>query len=95
MPSEYNANQGNMGGTNLSSELTKRAAPSTYDSTVPQSYDAQRPGIQVQRQVHLVREGESLYRISQLYGLTVERLRQLNNLSANDVIIPYQRLYVN
>lgn len=95
MPSEYNANQGNMGGTNLSSELTKRAAPSTYDSTVPQSYDAQRSGIQVQRQVHLVKEGESLYRIAQLYGLTVERLRQLNNLGVNDVIIPYQRLYVN
>lgn len=94
MPSEYNTNQGNVG-TNLSSELARRATTNTYDSTVPQGYDSQRSGVQVQRSVHLVKEGESLYRISQLYGLTVDRLRQLNNLGPNDVIIPYQRLYVN
>jgi len=96
MPSEYSTNQGNVG-TNLSPELERRNVPNTfYDNTVPQGYDSQsRPGIQAQRQVHLVKEGESLYRISQLYGMTVDRLRQLNNLSPNDVIIPYQRIYVN
>lgn len=97
LPNEYSTTQGNVsgGGASVSPELSKRAAPTYYDSTVPQGYDSQPRGVQVQRQVHLVKEGESLYRIAQLYGITVERLRQLNNLGPNDVIIPYQRLYVN
>lgn len=98
MPSEYNTTQGNLSNSLLSPELSNRGgtnAPAYYDSTVPQGYDNQRSSIQVQRQMHLVKEGESLFRIAQTYGITVERLRQLNNLGPNDVIIPYQRLYVN
>lgn len=97
MPSEYNSTQGNTGNFN-NAELNRQntqSAPSYYDSTVPQGYDARRSSVQVQRQVHLVKEGENLYRIAQLYGLTVEKLLQLNNMGPNDVIIPYQRLYVN
>ncbi len=98
MPSEYNTTQGNLNNPALSPELSSRGGtntPTYYDSTVPQGYDNQRSSIQVQRQMHLVKEGESLFRIAQAYGISVERLRQLNNLGPNDVIIPYQRLYVN
>ncbi len=67
--------------------------PSTYyDDTVPQSYDS---GATRRRQIHTVKEGENLYRIAQLYGTTVDRLLQLNNMNANEVLLPYQRIFVN
>jgi LysM repeat protein len=36
-----------------------------------------------------------LYGIAQEYGLTVEELRQLNNLTKGQVIYPGQKLLVN
>ena len=47
------------------------------------------------RSVHVVQEGESLNSISQRYGLSVDQLRNLNNMRRTDVIIPFQRLYIN
>ena len=47
------------------------------------------------RIVHVVQEGESLYRIARMYGTTVQRIRDLNNLEVNEVLIPYQRIYIN
>ena len=47
------------------------------------------------RTLHVVQEGESLYRISRQYGVTVDELRQLNTLGPSDVIVPFQKLYVN
>ncbi len=47
------------------------------------------------RATHSVRDGESLYGISRQYGMTVEQLRELNNLQPADVIVPFQKLYVN
>lgn len=72
--------------------------PSSYDaatSTIknPQSFsETTANGI---RRVHVVQEGETLYRIARTYGVTVERLRELNNLELNEVIMPYQRLYID
>jgi LysM repeat protein len=45
-------------------------------------------------QYHIVKKGETLYRISQRYGLKVDELRRLNNLKTDDEIFPEQRLLV-
>jgi LysM repeat protein len=42
--------------------------------------------------VHKVQTGETLYRISQRYGLTVEQLRDYNQLGVNPKIYPGQEL---
>jgi LysM repeat protein len=44
---------------------------------------------------HQVRAGETLYGISQLYGLTVEQLRSYNNIGPNAPIQPGQKLYLS
>lgn len=64
-------------------------APTTYGSPVSNAQPA------ATRAVHVVQEGESLYGIAQRYALTVDQLRQLNGLSRADIIIPFQRLYIN
>lgn len=47
------------------------------------------------RTVYVVKEGDNLYRIARMYGMTVERLRSINNLGAGEVIIPYQKIYLD
>jgi hypothetical protein len=44
--------------------------------------------------LHEVRAGETLFRISRTYGVTVDEIRRLNNLDANDVIRPGQVLTI-
>ncbi|MBK7474683.1 MAG: LysM peptidoglycan-binding domain-containing protein [Haliscomenobacter sp.] len=47
------------------------------------------------RRIHIVKDGETLTSISRRYGITLETVRKLNNLSAGETIIPFQRLYIN
>ncbi len=47
------------------------------------------------RRLHIVKENETVYSIAKSYNISVERLRTLNNLETNEIIIPFQRLYVN
>ena len=51
--------------------------------------------LQQERAYHTVKDGESLYGIARQYRMTVEELRELNDLLPADVIVPYQKLYVN
>lgn len=44
--------------------------------------------------LHEVRAGETLFRISRTYGVTVNEIRRLNNLGADDVIRPGQVLTI-
>lgn len=45
-------------------------------------------------QYHIVKKGDTLYRISQRYGLKVDELRRINNLKPSDEIFPEQKLLV-
>ncbi len=58
---------------------------------VPASYDY----VGAKREVHIVKDNETIFSIAQRYNISVQRLRALNQLEENEIIIPYQRLYVN
>lgn len=49
---------------------------------------------QVRGRIHTVQQGDTLYAISRKYGITVEELRQLNNLNGNIISIG-QRLQLD
>ncbi len=66
----------------------------TGSSPVP-AYPSAAPAPATRRATHEVKEGESLYGISRQYGISVEQLRTLNSLSSADVIVPFQKLYLN
>ena len=52
------------------------------------------PAEQTGAQYHVVRAGETLYRISLRYGLKVDELLRLNNLASGATIYPGQRILV-
>ncbi len=43
---------------------------------------------------HIVRSGETLYKISRKYGLTMKELTRLNRINASTIIRPGDRLKV-
>lgn len=45
--------------------------------------------------IHIVREGDTLESIARKYNTSAERLRQINNLERTEVLIPYQKLYID
>ncbi len=49
---------------------------------------------QEEKQYHKVHRGDTLYSISRKYGLSVDEIRRLNNLSDNKPIQPGQKLIV-
>ncbi len=51
-------------------------------------------GADLERRLHQVQPGESLWSISRRHGMTVAELARMNNLSASAVIQPGQRLQV-
>ena len=52
----------------------------------------QKEQIDLETKVHKVQAGDSLYRISLRYGLSLELLRDYNNLEPNDTIYPGQEI---
>lgn len=66
------------------------SAESTGKRLVADSYDT----APTTRSVHIVKEDETIYSIARKYNINVEKLRSINNLEENEIIIPYQRLYV-
>ncbi|MGB3546110.1 MAG: LysM peptidoglycan-binding domain-containing protein, partial [Saprospiraceae bacterium] len=69
--------------------------PGAYTGDVPITYGSGGSSLPAQnRRVHVVQEGESLYAISRRYNMNTDQLRALNRLTAGEVIIPFQRLYI-
>jgi LysM repeat protein len=62
-----------------------KAKPSTPSKTT----------VSTEKQYHTVRKGETLYRISKKYGISVGELRKLNNLSADQPLRAGQKLLVS
>lgn len=47
-----------------------------------------------QRLIHIVQDEDTLHTIAQKYKTTVAQLRALNDMDRNEVIVPFQRLYI-
>jgi LysM repeat protein len=67
-------------------------APRSRDTAKKQSQTSPIPT--AIRRFHVVQSGETLYRISRRYGLSVDQLRSFNNLAADAAIYPGQKLKI-
>jgi len=65
-----------------------------YTPRSPQSYSTTQPRTG-NRTVYIVKDGDTLYSIARAYGISIEQIRQLNNLERGEVLIPYQKIYLN
>jgi LysM repeat protein len=82
------------------SDLTQKAE--TFSTTIasappkPKAPPSPQPtsSPETMAQYHEVSRGETLFRISKKYGITVNQVRQLNNLKENEAIYPGQKLLV-
>jgi len=54
-----------------------------------------KPAASTEKQYHTVQKGDTLYRISKKYGISVEDLRKLNNLSGDQALRAGQKLQVS
>jgi len=54
-----------------------------------------KPAASTEKQYHTVQKGDTLYRISKKYGISVDELRKLNNLSGDQALRAGQKLQVS
>ena len=79
----------------LSQKVEQNLSKITTSITQPKTPKATLSGSSVKGgQYHIVKKGETLYGISQKYGLKVDELRRINNLKSGEEIYPEQRLKV-
>ena len=88
---------------------TQKNHPIAYDSQVPQEYGltggerlvAKGNETNVEymdgrkRRFHVVKEDETLFTISKKYNIAIRELRNINDMEPNEVIIPFQRIYLD
>lgn len=72
--------------------LEKRTEPKTVLKAIP---SPSKPPATAQKRYHTVKKGETLFKISKQYGITMEELRNLNGLSRNQPIRTGQKLLVS
>lgn len=92
-PTSYNNNN-----TTYNNTTQANTAPQVYDDTVPQGYDAipdPKANQRLNRTLHFVREGQTLYDIAKLYNTTVDKLREYNQMGVGETIMPFQQIYVS
>ncbi len=73
---------------------TIKSKTSTETKSTAASSQAQKPKTGSQAGDYEVRKGDTLYSIGRQYGVSVETIRKLNGLSAQDTIQPGQKLKV-
>ncbi len=73
--------------------LQKRMASVPAERETGQAIQ-KRPISKSKKPYHEVSRGETLYRISKKYGISIDELRRLNNLNQNQTIYPGQKLLV-
>ena len=50
--------------------------------------------LQILEKFHIVQDGETIFSIARKYKMTVDDLRTFNNLERGEVVIPFQKLYL-
>jgi len=73
--------------------LKKQKKPTAESKAKP--FPPSKPAVSTKKQYHTVQKGETLYQISKKYGASVEKLRKLNNLSADQPLRIGQKLLVS
>jgi len=73
--------------------LKKQKKPTAKSKAKP--IPPSKPAVSTKQQYHTVQKGETLYRISKKYGVSVEKLQKLNNLSADQPLRIGQKLLVS
>lgn len=86
-PNNYsNTGAANQGANYSNYNNTNIRGVNSYDNTASRPTGMKRS--------HIVKDGENLYDIARQYGTTVNILRQLNRLDANEVVIPNQKIFL-
>ena len=73
--------------------LEKQKQPITELKAKPST--PSKPAVSTKKQYHTVQKGETLSRVSKKYGISVEELRKLNNLSNNQPIYTGEKLGIS
>jgi LysM repeat protein len=73
--------------------LEKQKQPTAKSKAKP--FPPSKPAVSAKKKYHTVQKGETLYRISKKYGISVEELRKRNNLSADQPVRAGQKLLVS
>ena len=78
----------------ISSNVT--SVPSSYNNTntVRLTNKGTTTTTATKRRVHIVQKKETLYSIAKTYDIPLRLLQKYNNLSKNEVIIPFQKIYL-
>jgi len=74
-------------------ETLGKKQPTTESKAKPSA--PQKPAVSTEKKYHTVQKGETLYRVSKKYGISVEEIRKLNNLSEGQPLRSGQKLLVS
>ncbi len=94
-PSTYPTTPSGYQGTSNQPDFDEPVMPQSYETVTSSFKSPATTTVKGKRTTHLVGEGETLYSIARKYGISVEYLRNINNMERNEVIIPYQRIFIN
>jgi LysM repeat protein len=74
--------------------LKKRMSPADAKTETTHAVQG-KPISKVERRYHKVHRGDTLYRIAKKYGISMDELSRLNNLTQNQIIYPGQKILVS